>query len=205
MLVTCDHASRAVPRCLGKLGLGDRELALHIGWDIGAGAVTRDLSRLLDAPGDPHGLLAPGDRLQPGSRGSHLDPGGERRRRGAGEPGSERGRAPAPRRDAVPALSRRDRAGDRRLHRPRRPSRRALDPQLHAGDGGGEAALAHRRALEQGSADPRAADGGAPARAWSGGRRQRALFRPRARRLYRAHPRGEPRACRTWRWRSARI
>ena len=51
VLVTCDHASRAVPRCLGKLGLGDPELALHIGWDIGAGAVTRDLSRLLDAPG----------------------------------------------------------------------------------------------------------------------------------------------------------
>jgi len=50
VLVTCDHASRAVPRALGRLGLGERELALHIGWDIGAGAVTRDLARLLDAP-----------------------------------------------------------------------------------------------------------------------------------------------------------
>src|SRR5258708_33257670 len=51
VLVTCDHASRAVPRVLGKLGLDDGSLALHIGWDIGAAAVSRDLSRLLDAPG----------------------------------------------------------------------------------------------------------------------------------------------------------
>lgn len=51
VLVTCDHASRAVPRCLGNLGLDDAALALHIGWDIGAAAVSRDLSRLLDAPG----------------------------------------------------------------------------------------------------------------------------------------------------------
>ena len=50
VLVTCDHASRAVPHALAKLGLGERELSLHIGWDIGAGAVTRDLARLLDAP-----------------------------------------------------------------------------------------------------------------------------------------------------------
>jgi len=50
VLITCDHASRAVPRTLGSLGLDEDILARHIGWDIGAAEVTRRLSRLLDAP-----------------------------------------------------------------------------------------------------------------------------------------------------------
>lgn len=50
VLLVCDHAANAVPRRLGRLGLPDSELARHIGWDIGAADVTRELARLLDAP-----------------------------------------------------------------------------------------------------------------------------------------------------------
>jgi predicted N-formylglutamate amidohydrolase len=50
VLVTCDHASRRVPRSLRNLGLEAASLALHIGWDIGAADVTRGLARQLDAP-----------------------------------------------------------------------------------------------------------------------------------------------------------
>jgi predicted N-formylglutamate amidohydrolase len=45
-----DHAGRAIPRRLGNLGLPEGELARHIAWDIGIGAVGRRLSQLLDAP-----------------------------------------------------------------------------------------------------------------------------------------------------------
>ena len=47
--INCDHASNRVPRCLGTLGLSDAERARHIGWDIGAAAVTRGLVARLDA------------------------------------------------------------------------------------------------------------------------------------------------------------
>jgi predicted N-formylglutamate amidohydrolase len=50
VLLVCDHASRAVPRALDGLGLAPQRLAQHIGWDIGAAAVTRRLARRLDAP-----------------------------------------------------------------------------------------------------------------------------------------------------------
>lgn len=50
VLLTCDHASRVIPQVLGQLGLAEEEIARHIGWDIGAGAVTRRLAPLLDAP-----------------------------------------------------------------------------------------------------------------------------------------------------------
>jgi predicted N-formylglutamate amidohydrolase len=50
VLLTCDHASNAVPRSLAGLGLGAAELGRHIGWDIGAANVTRRLAALLDAP-----------------------------------------------------------------------------------------------------------------------------------------------------------
>src|SRR5579872_6562690 len=50
VLLTCDHASRRVPAGLDLLGLTDVALAQHIGWDIGAAAVTRLLAPLLDAP-----------------------------------------------------------------------------------------------------------------------------------------------------------
>ena len=48
--LTCDHAGRAIPRRLGRLGLPEGELRRHIAWDIGIGAVGRRLSQLLDAP-----------------------------------------------------------------------------------------------------------------------------------------------------------
>lgn len=50
LLIICDHASRAIPRALGRLGLEDAVLMRHIGWDIGAAEVTRRLADLLDAP-----------------------------------------------------------------------------------------------------------------------------------------------------------
>jgi predicted N-formylglutamate amidohydrolase len=49
-VLICEHASRQVPRRLGKLGLPDAELERHIAWDIGAEPVARLLSRLMDAP-----------------------------------------------------------------------------------------------------------------------------------------------------------
>ena len=50
LLIICDHASRAIPRVLGRLGLDETVLMRHIGWDIGAAEVTRRLAALLDAP-----------------------------------------------------------------------------------------------------------------------------------------------------------
>jgi predicted N-formylglutamate amidohydrolase len=47
--LTCDHAGRAIPRQLDRLGLPEHETRRHIAWDIGIGAVGRRLSRLLDA------------------------------------------------------------------------------------------------------------------------------------------------------------
>ncbi len=46
----CDHASRALPAALAGLGLDESVLGRHIGWDIGAGDVTRRLAALIDAP-----------------------------------------------------------------------------------------------------------------------------------------------------------
>jgi predicted N-formylglutamate amidohydrolase len=45
----CDHASHAIPRSLNTLGLSEQERLDHIGWDIGAASMARELSRLLDA------------------------------------------------------------------------------------------------------------------------------------------------------------
>jgi predicted N-formylglutamate amidohydrolase len=47
--LTCDHAGRAIPRGLDRLGLPEPETRRHIAWDIGIGAVGRQLSRLLNA------------------------------------------------------------------------------------------------------------------------------------------------------------
>jgi predicted N-formylglutamate amidohydrolase len=49
VLLCCDHASRRLPAALGTLGVREADLASHIGWDIGAAAVARRLSTLLDA------------------------------------------------------------------------------------------------------------------------------------------------------------
>ena len=48
-VLTADHAGRAIPKCLGTLGLPDSELARHIAWDIGIACVTERLSDALDA------------------------------------------------------------------------------------------------------------------------------------------------------------
>lgn len=50
VMLCCDHAANAVPRHMGRLGLPAAELERHIGWDIGAAAVTRVLAALFDAP-----------------------------------------------------------------------------------------------------------------------------------------------------------
>lgn len=86
VVLTCDHASNRVPRALGKLGLDDDALARHIGWDIGAAAVTRRLAPALGAsavlagysrlvidcnrdPDDPSSIPATSDDVEiPGNR-----------------------------------------------------------------------------------------------------------------------------------------
>jgi predicted N-formylglutamate amidohydrolase len=55
LLLLCDHASKAVPKALGDLGISDEELSRHIGWDIGGLDAAIALARALDAP-----LLASG-------------------------------------------------------------------------------------------------------------------------------------------------
>jgi len=50
VILTCDHASRRIPRRLGALGVAPADLDRHIAWDIGAAAVARRLSEILDAP-----------------------------------------------------------------------------------------------------------------------------------------------------------
>jgi predicted N-formylglutamate amidohydrolase len=49
-LVVCDHASRAFPRALARLGLPELPSWQHIAWDIGAGELARGLAHALDAP-----------------------------------------------------------------------------------------------------------------------------------------------------------
>ena len=50
-LVICDHASNAIPRGYGTLGLKREALERHIAYDIGAADVTRALAALIGAPG----------------------------------------------------------------------------------------------------------------------------------------------------------
>jgi len=49
LLLTADHAGRAIPRGLGRLGLTQSDLDRHIAWDIGIAGVTERLSAALDA------------------------------------------------------------------------------------------------------------------------------------------------------------
>ena len=49
IVLICDHASRHIPSEYGGLGVDESILATHIGWDIGAGELTRRLSDLLGA------------------------------------------------------------------------------------------------------------------------------------------------------------
>jgi predicted N-formylglutamate amidohydrolase len=50
IVLVCEHAGRIIPKSLGSLGLADSDLGRHFAWDIGAEAVSRKLSALLDAP-----------------------------------------------------------------------------------------------------------------------------------------------------------
>ncbi len=49
IVLIADHAGQRVPAALGSLGLPQRELDRHIGWDIGIDGVTRRLADMLDA------------------------------------------------------------------------------------------------------------------------------------------------------------
>ena len=49
-LVVCDHASRAIPKSLNRLGLPELATWQHVAWDIGAGELARGLAAMLDAP-----------------------------------------------------------------------------------------------------------------------------------------------------------
>jgi predicted N-formylglutamate amidohydrolase len=48
-LLTCDHAGRAIPRRLKRLGLTEPELNTHVAWDLGVAELGRRLSERLDA------------------------------------------------------------------------------------------------------------------------------------------------------------
>jgi predicted N-formylglutamate amidohydrolase len=49
-VIVCDHASNRFPPEYGSLGLNPAEREAHIAWDPGALAISRHLSKLLDAP-----------------------------------------------------------------------------------------------------------------------------------------------------------
>lgn len=49
-LLVCDHASNRIPKRLNNLGVVPTDLDTHFALDIGAGAVTRYLSRVLHLP-----------------------------------------------------------------------------------------------------------------------------------------------------------
>ena len=50
VLFLCEHAGRAIPKTLGTLGLNEKALMSHRGWDIGAEALARNLANRLSAP-----------------------------------------------------------------------------------------------------------------------------------------------------------
>lgn len=71
-LLICDHASRAIPAGLDRLGLDGADLARHIAWDIGVAAVARELAPRLRCPAVLSGfsrLVIDGNR-RTGSQGS---------------------------------------------------------------------------------------------------------------------------------------
>lgn len=50
VLLVCEHAGQQIPERLSGLGLSRTDLDRHIGWDIGAAAVTRKLAHAMGAP-----------------------------------------------------------------------------------------------------------------------------------------------------------
>ncbi len=154
VLLTCDHASNAMPAQPRRIGASGRSAgARHIGWDIGAAAVTRRLADALDAPA----VLAGYSRLvidcnrDPDD--ADLDPRDERRRRRCRAIATWRRRSAQRRREAIfaPYHAAIDDALARR--RARRAPALIVDPQLHAGHGRHGAAVACRHAC--GTSDPR--------------------------------------------------
>jgi predicted N-formylglutamate amidohydrolase len=49
VVLTGDHAGRAIPAGLGRLGLSESELSTHVAWDLGVAELGRRLSARLDA------------------------------------------------------------------------------------------------------------------------------------------------------------
>lgn len=66
-LIVADHAGRAVPRRLNRLGLGDAAFDKHVAYDIGAAWAAERLVERLDAPALVHGysrlVIDPNRRL----------------------------------------------------------------------------------------------------------------------------------------------
>lgn len=50
VLFVADHANRAIPRHMGRLGVDASVLERHVAWDIGSGPIARLLSERFDAP-----------------------------------------------------------------------------------------------------------------------------------------------------------
>ncbi|MCP5381926.1 MAG: N-formylglutamate amidohydrolase [Kordiimonadaceae bacterium] len=50
IVLICEHASNHIPDDFENLGLSEEQLKLHIAWDIGIGAVTKNVAKTLDAP-----------------------------------------------------------------------------------------------------------------------------------------------------------
>lgn len=70
-LLVCDHASRRFPSALGTLGLDPPARRCHLAWDIGAGALTEQLSLSLGATA----VLAQYSRLVVDCNRNLFDPG----------------------------------------------------------------------------------------------------------------------------------
>ena len=49
VVLSCEHASYALPPAYGTLGIPADELRRHIGWDIGAGAVVQEILQHIDS------------------------------------------------------------------------------------------------------------------------------------------------------------
>ena len=50
LLLLCEHAGNQVPASLGRMGLSQDQLDSHIGWDIGAAELARQIADQLQAP-----------------------------------------------------------------------------------------------------------------------------------------------------------
>ena len=49
LLFICDHASNNIPKSYKNLGLNKKDIESHIGWDIGAKAITLNLTKKLES------------------------------------------------------------------------------------------------------------------------------------------------------------